>query len=122
MRIVFEREQAKQVSAELLALSKTLRQAGYEIEDIRRALRTETEFDACKRDLNRQEGNASLLTAHLVSLSAAMSEIIRLYERTEEGNAERLEGLSGFYRPSASGMVYRDGADTGLRIERILYQ
>ena len=120
MQITFERGPVKQVSLELLALSKTLRQAGYELGDIRRILRMETELEACQRDLKRQEENAFLFTAHLVSLSSALDEILRLYERVETGNAESLEGTSGFYRPSASGTLYQNGADTSARIERIL--
>lgn len=122
MQITFERDPVKRVSLELLALSKTLRQAAFELEDIRRVLRMETELEACQRSLKRQEETALLSTAHLVSLSSALAEIIQLYERAETGNAERLEGVSGFYRPSASGTLYQNGADTSARIERILFR
>ena len=120
MQITFERGSVKQVSVELLALSKTLRQAGFELGDIRRTLRMETELEVCQRDLKRQEENAFLSTAHLVGLSSALAEIAQLYERAETGNAERLEGVSGFYRPSASGTLYQNGTDTSARIERLL--
>lgn len=122
MQIVFQRDPIRQVSAELLTLSKTVRQSGYEIEDILRALRMETEFESCKHDLKHHEESAYLLTARLVSLSTALNEIAQIYERTEDANAERLEGVSGFYRPSVSGTLYRSGDDTHLRMERILRQ
>ena len=122
MRIIFEQDSVKQVSLELLALSKTLRQAGYELGDIRRALRMETALEACQRDLKAQEEHALLCAAHLLSLSSALNEIIRLYERVEVANAERLEGALEFYRPSASGTLYQNGVDTSVRIERILSQ
>ena len=120
MQITFERSPVKQVSVELLALSKTLRQVGFELGDIRRTLRMETELELCQRDLKSQEENAFLCTAHLVSLSSALNEIIQLYERAETGNVESLEGASEFYRPSASGTLYQNGNDTSARIERIL--
>ena len=122
MQIIFQRDPIRQVSAELLTLSKTVRQAGYELEDILRALRMETEFESCKHDLKHQEESAYLLTARLVSLSTALNEITQIYDRIETANAERLEGVSGFYRPSASGTLYRSGDDTHTRMERILSQ
>ncbi|MBQ9616848.1 MAG: hypothetical protein IJR48_00655 [Oscillibacter sp.] len=122
MQIMFERERVRQVSAELLTLSKTLRQAGAELTDIRQALRTETEFDACRRNLKHREEDAALLTARLVSLSTALNEISQLYTRAENGNAELLDGVSGRYLPPASATLYLNGADTHLRMERILQQ
>ncbi|MBQ9493760.1 MAG: hypothetical protein IJR54_08525 [Oscillibacter sp.] len=122
MQIIFEREPIKQVSVELLALSKTLRQSGFEIGDILRTLRLETELESCQRELKTQEENAYVLTARLVSLSSALNEIIHLYERTETGNAERLDGASDFYRPSVSGTLYQNATDTSARIGRILSQ
>lgn len=122
MQIVFQREPIRQVSAELLALSKTVRQSGFEIEDILRALRLETEFESCKHDLKHQEESAYLLTARLVSLSNALNEIGRLYERVESANEERLESASNFYRASVSGALYRNGDDTHMKLERILRQ
>lgn len=122
MQIVFQRDPIRQVSAELLTLSKMVRQSGYEIEDVLRALRMETEFESCKHDLKHQEESAYLLTARLVSLSTALNEIAQVYERVETASAERLEGVSGFYRPSATGTLYRSGDDTHSRMERILHQ
>lgn len=122
MQIVFQREPIRQVSAELLALSKTVRQSGFEIEDILRALRLETEFESCKHDLKHHEESAYLLTARLVSLSNALNEIGRLYERVESANEERLESASNFYRASVSGALYRNGNDTHMKLERILRQ
>ncbi|MBR0282063.1 MAG: hypothetical protein IJQ81_10810 [Oscillibacter sp.] len=122
MQIVFQREPIRQVSAELLALSKTVRQSGFEVEDVLRALRLETEFESCKHDLKRQEENAYLLTARLVSLSNALNEIGRLYDRIESANEERLESASNFYRPSVSGTLRQSGNDTHMRLERILSQ
>lgn len=122
MQIIFQREPVRQVSAELLTLSKTVRQSGLEIEDILRALRMESEFESCKHDLKHHEESAYLLTARLVSLSTALNEIAQLYERVESANEERLEGASGFYRPSAPGTLYQTGNDTHARMERILSQ
>ena len=122
MQIVFQRDPIRQVSAELLTLSKMVRQSGYEIEDVLRALRMETEFESCKHDLKHQEESAYLLTARLVSLSTTLNEIAQVYERVETASAERLEGVSGFYRPSANGTLDRSGDDTHSRMERILRQ
>ena len=122
MQIIFQRDPIRQVSAELLVLSKTVRQSGYEIEDVLRALRMETEFESCKHDLKHEEESAYLLTARLVSLSTTLNEIAQIYERVEDANEERLEGLSGFYRPPVTGTLYRSGNDTHSRMERILNQ
>ena len=122
MQIVFQRELIRQASAELLTLSKTVRQSGYEVEDILRALRLETEFESCKHELKHQEESAYLLTARLVSLSNALNEIGRLYDRTEGDNEERLESASNFYRASVSATLYQSGNDTHMRLERILNQ
>ncbi|MBQ6987230.1 MAG: hypothetical protein IJQ25_09610, partial [Oscillibacter sp.] len=60
--------------------------------------------------------------ARLVSLSTALNEISQLYTRAENGNAELLDGVSGRYLPPASATLYLNGADTHLRMERILQQ
>ena len=122
MEILFQAEQAKRISSELLTLSRTLRQTGYEIEDIHRELRRESAFESCLRECRQQRDNASALTACLVHLSTALYEVAEVYGRAEERNADRLEDTSGLYRPVETGRIYPDSGDTRARMERILNQ
>ena len=122
MQITFQQRKAQQMSSELLTLSRTARQAGYEIDDVRRVLRTQTEFENCRQALGQENEAVSLLTACLVSLSAALNEITELYARAETRNMERLEDTSGSYRPIVSGTLYQGAGDTRVRMEQILQQ
>ena len=122
MQITFQQRKAQQMSSELLTLSRTARQAGYEIDDVRRVLRTQTEFENCRQALGQENEAVSLLTACLVSLSAALNEITELYARAETRNMERLEDTSGSYSPIVSGTLYQGAGDTRIRMEQILQQ
>ena len=122
MEILFQAEQAKRISSELLTLSRTLRQTGYEIEDIHRELRRESAFESCLRECRQQRDNASALTACLVHLSTALYEVAEVYGRAEERNADRLEGTSGLYRSSAGGTLARGGGAVRAQITQFLYR
>lgn len=120
MRIKFQREKTRRVSGELLTLSRTVRQTGYEVEDILRELRLDTEFEECVRSLTREMDAMSLLTAQIVNLSVALNDIGELYALAEARNREKLESSAGFRRASVSTALYLSGGDTRTRLERIL--
>lgn len=121
MRILFQHENARRISSDLLTLSRTVRQSAYEVEDAARNLRLETEFAACRQELARQGEALALLTARLVNLSSALNEIASLYRRAEEQNTDRMGGANGFYLPALSGTLYQSGEDTRGRMEQVLY-
>ena len=55
MQIIVNTGKANIASADLLALSRTIRNLREEVEDVRRQLRQHTQLDSCRAELRKQE-------------------------------------------------------------------
>ena len=120
MRIIIQQKKALAISSELLDLSRRTRRARGRLEDVLREMRSLTELEECRRELQRQQESASVLTARLINLSTALREIAELYDAAESRNEDRTEGESWLYRRSAGGDLYTSDGGTRRQVERIL--
>lgn len=91
VEIRINRDKAFAASEELMGLSRIIRQNQGEVEKVREQLRRLSELDRCRTELENQEEAMALLAARLVSLSASMAEIVRVFSRAESRSAENLE-------------------------------
>ena len=92
MKIRIQPQKTRAVSQELLDLSKKLRRYRFEIDEVRRNLRHHSDLEPCRRELLRQVEMAELETAR-VKLAAALAEISKYCEQTEERNGDEMEGV-----------------------------
>ena len=122
MHVSIHSGRARYDSEELLDLSRQVRRAGGEMEDVRRSLRSITELDECRHRIRQQEEAAAVLAARLVSLSSALSEIARAYDSAEVRNAGNLKGGARWYQPVSGGQIYHSSGSTRRKIEQILYE
>ena len=93
MKIRIQPQKTRAVSQELLDLSKKLRRYRFEIDEVRRNLRHHSDLEPCRRELLRQVEMAELETARVVKLAAALAEISKYCEQTEERNGDEMEGV-----------------------------
>ncbi len=117
-----EPRKADMASQELLDLSRLLRQAREEVEEVRRQLRCHSQLEECRRQLKRQEDNLSLSTAKVVDMSCALREIADLYRAAEEKNVERLEERTSASRIRGDIVVFAPGSGVSDRIRTIINQ
>lgn len=109
-------------SSELLDLSRMLRRARDEVEDVRRQLRHHSQLEECRRQLQRQEESLMLSTARVMDMSCAVSEIADLYRTAEDKNSDRLEErASGTYVRGEAAVFHASGS-VNLQIRNILYR
>ena len=108
-----EPRRADVASQELLDLSRMLRQAREEVEEVRRQLRCHSQFE---------EDNLSLSTAKVVDMSCALREIAGLYRAAEEKNMERLEERTSASRIRGDVVVFAPGSGVSDRIRTIINQ
>lgn len=109
-------------SSELLDLSRMLRRARDEVEDVRRQLRHHSQLEECRRQLQRQEESLMLSTARVMDMSCAVSEIADLYRTAEGKNSDRLEErASGTYVRGEAAVFHASGS-VNLQIRNILYR
>ena len=90
MKIRIQPQKTRAVSQELLDLSKKLRRYRFEIDEVRRNLRHHSDLEPCRRELLRQVEMAELETARVVKLVAALAEISKYCEQTEERNGDEM--------------------------------
>ena len=109
-------------SEDLLALSRTIRGLREEVEEVRRRLRRHTQLDNCRLQLQKQEEALTLLTARLVSMSSALSQISDAYNRAERRNLDGLEEESRLHQMAADVVMYGVGDHYRDKIHQILYQ
>ena len=121
MRIKADTGKANVASADLLSLSRAVRCLREETEAVRRRLRQSPQLDVCRAELRRQEEELALLTARLVNLSTAMSQIVQAYNRVEKRNLDRLEE-DGPRRAPADMVLYSVGLQYQKRLRKILGQ
>ena len=121
MQIIVNTGKANIASADLLALSRTIRNLREEVEDVRRQLRQHTQLDSCRAELRKQEEALSLLTARLVNLSSALRQISDAYSRAERQNVDRLEE-EGAHHQAAGVTIYEAGSYYRDKFHQILYQ
>ena len=91
MQIRIDPKQVNLVSSDLLSLSRRIRTAREEVEQIRRRLRQHSQLDECHMALRKHGEELEQLTAHLVQLSSTLGQVARLSQRTELRNTDRLE-------------------------------
>lgn len=122
MKLQFDRYRIIAASDSILRLSRNVRTSRYELEEVRRQLRKQTELKKCLIELNRQQEAMEMLTARLVSLSTALREVTDLYDRTETRNEELLEGQkneTGWTEEPKYGII---NGRISNRINQILYR
>ncbi len=122
MHINIDPKKANSISAELLDLSRSLRQSREGVEDVQHQLRQMTELDECKAALRKQEESLAELTAKLVNMSLALREIAEAYRDTEENIQNTLEERPRADREPSKVIIY--GIDDALhgQIQQILYK
>lgn len=122
MHINIAPQKANSISAELLDLSRSLRQSREGVEDVQHQLRQMTELDECKAALRKQEESLAELTAKLVNMSLALREIAEAYRDTEENIQNTLEERPRADREPSKVIIY--GIDDALhgQIQQILYK
>lgn len=91
MQIRIDPEQVNLAGSDLLFFSRRIRTVREDVEQVRRRLRQHSQLDECRGALRKQEEELEQLTAHLVQLSAALSQVARLSQRTERRNIDCLE-------------------------------
>ena len=122
MNIKIDKARALSASEELLDVSRAIRRSRVELDVICSQLRHQTELDQCRYELRKQEEAASIMTARLVALSSSLREVVTIYSRAEEHNADALEGETVRYRRSGQIRTKNLGNAIGKRINKILHQ
>lgn len=120
MKIKIIPKQADQSSSELLDLSRMLRRARDEAEDVRRQLRRHSQLEECRRQLQCQEEALTLLTARTVDMSCAMSEIADLYRAAEDKNVDRLDDRAPGIQIRGEAAVFHASGSVNRQIRNIL--
>lgn len=122
MHINITPQKANSISADLLDLSRLLRQSREGVEDVRRQLRQMTELDECKTALRKQEEALAGLTAKVVNMSSALREITEAYRDTEEKIQDSLEERPRVNREPGKVIIYGVNDAMHKQIQQILYK
>lgn len=122
MHIKISPEKANRISAELLSLSRSLRQSRAGVENVQHQLRQLTELNECKAALRRQEDSIAELTARLVNMSTALQEIADTYQNTEEQIQNVLEERTRFHHEPGKVIIYGVTDTLHKQIQQILYK
>lgn len=122
MHININPQKANSASAELLDLSRLLRQSREGVEDVQRQLRQMTELDECKAALRKQEEALAELTAKVVNMSSALREITEAYQDTEEKIQDSLEERPQVHREPGKVIIYEVNDAVHRKIQQILYK
>lgn len=109
-------------SSDLLDLSRKVRQLRQEVEDVTRRLRSHSQLETCRGELQKQTEALELLTARLVSLSAAAGQISQVYRTGEDRNLDRLEEQEGTRRTIGEVAMYGVSDQYRNKIQQILYK
>lgn len=122
MKIEVIPDKADQSGLDILELSRTLRQAREEVEEVRRELRRHTQLEECRYALQKQEDALARSTASCVKLSCSLREIAQLYRRTDRRNTDRLEERPASLRGREKIVVFGGAYGLDQTIRKILNQ
>lgn len=122
MQIKSEPRKMEACSADLLSLSRLVRQCREETGDVRRRLQQCKGMDECRAALLRQEELLTEEVMKLVALSASLQEAAGLYAAVEDGNLGALEERPQSILPEDGVYVFDSGATIRRRIRNILNQ
>lgn len=119
MRIIAQQKKMLSSSSELLSLSRTVRQAGSEVDGIERNLRGLSGLDGCRYELRQQREVIELLTGKIVNLSTSLYEISETYLSAEERNEYNLEEIPVLRGGTIKGSLYA-GTEVSKKVQKIL--
>ena len=119
MKILVQPKQLMSSGSDILALSRSIRQAGSAVEDIEKNLRPLSELDRCRHELKSQKESIERLTARLVNLSTALCEISEMYTHTEQQSEYLLEERAPSRYSGVTGNLY-NGTNVHNSVQNIL--
>lgn len=119
MKINIQQNGMLSSSQELLRLSRYVRQAGDEINDVERRLCDLSDLDFCRAALRQQQASLELLTGQIVHMASALYEITAAYIRTEQKNDFYLDDIPIPQGDVLQGKFFR-GEVISQKIEKIL--
>lgn len=117
MRIVSYQKKMRLSGAELLSVSRVMRQAVTEIGSIEAELRNLSGLTECRNKLKQQKAAVERLTGRVVTLSTSLYEITDAYQTAEERNERTLEEMPALRSSLVQGKIY-----TGTNIHQVVTQ
>lgn len=121
MRIRIDTGKTNGASSALLSISKSTRRLKAEVEDVRHQLRQLSQLDGCRAELAKQEEALTILTARLVNMSTALSQISDTYGLTENRNSDHLEECDRFQGVTRA-VLFSVNNRYRKQIDQILYK